>query len=189
MVESLLFEKPITLAALWGAVVLVSLVVWRQRRTRGSSRWFVGVLLAWPILIGVSLLVVTSRERIVRICHNMARSVQAGDAAAIAAHMDDVLDAEGLDRDAFMQHVERTLERMKFENLRLRQVEVTFDDPVTGTALFNAVCGVRSTEINHPHIISRWRVTFKLRDRDWLVILIEAVPTPFSPIRSLRQTF
>lgn len=187
MAERLLFERPVALGLLGCAVVLTLLVVWRRRRTRGTARWLIGAAVSWPLSVLLSVAVVTPRERIIQHCLDMARSVEAGDAAAIARHLDDALDAEGLNRAVFVERVETTLSNVRFENVRVGPFDVVLDGASKGVALLGAICGVRSTEIVHDRFVSRWRITFVRRGDEWRVVGVEVVPTPLSPIRSLRR--
>ena len=54
-------------------------------------------------------------------------------------------------------------------------------------SVFNAVCGIESADAFLRQMHSRWRVTFRRSGERWEVIDIEAIPTPLSPIRDIRD--
>lgn len=187
MIARLLFERPTLLFFLWLAVELAIVVVWSRRRTRGSTQIVVAGLLAMPLLILISIGVVTPGERIITICHELADAVAQADVVGIDRRLDDDFEAVDLNRGAFLDRVERTLARFHVQDAHLYRFSVTFPQPEMGVVEFSASCYVDALDLTHQRLLSRWRLTFRQTGRTWLVTSIEAVPTPLSPIRNLRD--
>lgn len=187
MIARLLFERPVLLFFLWLAVELAIVVVWSRRRTRGSTRIVVAGLLAMPLLITISIGVVTPGERIITICRELAHAVEQADVAGMDRRLDDDFEAVDLNRGAFMDRVERTLTRFHVQDAHLYRFSVTFPQPEMGVVEFNTSCFIDALDVTHQRLLSRWRVTFRKTGRVWLVTRIEALPTPLSPIRNLRD--
>ena len=187
MIARLLFERPVLLFFLWLAVELAIVVVWSRRRTRGSTRIVVAGLLAMPLLILISIGVVTPGERVITICRELANAVEKADIVTIDRLLNDDFEAVDLNRAAFLDRVERTLARFRVQDAHLYRFSVSFPHPEIGVAEFNASCFIDAMDVTHQRLLSRWRVTFRQTGSAWLVTGIEAVPTPLSPIRGLRD--
>ena len=187
MIARLLFERPVLLFFLWFAVELAIVAVWRRRRTRGWTRMVVAGLLAMPLLILISIGVVTPGERIITICRELAHAVEQADVVAIDRRLDDDFQAVDLNRGAFLDRVERTLTRFHVQDTHLYRFSATFSQPEMGVVEFNASCFIDASDLTHQRLLSRWRLTFRQTGRVWRVTSIEAVPTPLSPIRNLRD--
>ena len=54
-------------------------------------------------------------------------------------------------------------------------------------AVFDAVCSVRSQQNYLDRLFSRWQVSLVGSGSGWRVGTIKAIPSPFSPIRNLRD--
>ncbi len=187
MIAKLLFERPVLLFVLLAAVEAVILWVWWRRRTRGTLRAVWVGLGAMPLLMVISTSVVTPSEQIISICHELARAVEEAHVTEIDRRLHEDFEAVDLNRDAFVDGVERTLSRFHVKDARLYQLSVTFPQPEIGLVEFNASCFISAFDATGQRLLSRWRVTFQQSGRDWLVTTIEALPAPFSPIRDLRD--
>ena len=122
----LLFESPWLLLVVLVAVQFGLIIVWSWRRSRLSARAVWTGFVAMPTLIALSLLVVTPRERVIGLCRDLASMVDAGDVAGIARHLAEDFDAAQMDRDAFLESVERSLTHYHVDDARLRRFEVEF---------------------------------------------------------------
>ena len=140
-----------------------------------------------PLLITISISVVTPGEQIITICRELAHAVEQADVAGMDRRLDDDFEAVDLNRGAFVDRVERTLTRWHVQDARLYRFSVTFPQPERGVVEFNTSCFIDALDVTHQRLLSRWRVTFKQSGRAWLVTRIEVVPTPLSPIRDLRD--
>jgi hypothetical protein len=187
MIGRLILESPILLFVVWLVVEAGIVAVWSARRTRGTARavWIGLVVLA--VLETANLLIVTPREKVIGVCRSMAESVERGDAAAVAAHLHVEFEAVGLDRAAFLDAVARTLGQFEVADASLQQFEVTFPDAETAVAEFTASCFVTSPLFSTQRLLSRWRATFRLDGGAGRMTTVDAIPTAFSPIRSLRD--
>ena len=187
MISKLLFESPWMVLVLLVVIQFGLTAIWSRRRSRLWARIVWTGLGAIPLLPLVSILVVTSREQIVGLCHDLAAMVDEGDAAAIGLHLAGDFEAAGLDRMEFLERVERTLARYGVDNARLHRFNVAFPRKKEGVAVFDSTCRIRSVDAFLDRLTARWRVTFRSHDGPWQVTKIEALPTPLSPIRSVHD--
>ena len=187
MIARFFFERPGVLFAFLIAseLALVGLWRWRGGRKPAQAVW-IG-LGAIPILLGASVWVVTPRERITRLCHELAHHVERGSAAAVEHHLHEHFEAAGYDRERLAERLEAALKRYRIDDVRLRHIEVSFRQPNTGVAQLDALCMVQSADVLYERIFSRWRVEFRRNGNKWRVMRIEALPTPLSPVRNLRD--
>lgn len=185
MVTRLLLESTWLLLALLVACQFALICLWSWRRTRLLARAvFVG-LATIPVLLVVSSVVVTQRERVVLLCEELADLLDRGELTDLSAHLSDDFSAGSMDASAFVDRLADRLRQYPIDDPVLRGFEVTFADDGGCVVTFDASAQVRSVERFMDRVRSRWRVTFRRRDNTWQVTRLEALPTPFSPIRSL----
>jgi hypothetical protein len=174
------------LAVAWVAAQFVLIAIWSWRRSRLWARTVWVGFVALPVLFTLSLVVVTPRERIIAACEHLAASVEAGDVSAIDQMLADDFEVEGLDRDAFIERVEQTLTRYRVRDISLRQFGVTFPRKDVGVVEFHATAHVRSPELVHDWLASRWRLTFRRNGDTWRLTGIKSVPAPPLNLGELR---
>lgn len=182
----LLFERAWLLFLLLAVLAFVTIQVWAHRRNTTTARAAWAGLVAMLALPALSMVVKTPRERIQEGCLRLARAVDAGDVAVIEAHLAGEFTASSLDRDDFILRVEDALTKFRVDAVSLRAFAITVDED-RAIAEFNASCQVRTADASLDRLLSRWRLHWRRRDRDWLVTDIEALPMPFSPIRNLND--
>ncbi len=187
MLTRLLFENLAALALVAVIVELVLLWAWAARRTRRSGRVVVVGLLLFAAMLLLSHLVVTVRERVVGLCRRLAVLADAGDVTGVGGHLAEDFAAAHWNREEFLQLVSARLREYPLDELGLSGFEVEFPSPNDATAVFDAVCRVRSPEGEWGRILSRWRLTIRRSDGGWLVSRIEAQPSPLSPVKDLRS--
>lgn len=184
---ALLLEHPVLLAVCWLVVEIILLAVWSSRRTRATRNAALIGLAALPVLEAVNLLVVTPREQVISICHEMATAIERNDVDSLARYVDTEFSAVDLDRQAFLDAVSRTLSRFRVEEPYLHQFAVTISKGDTAVAEFNASCYVVARGVRQQRLLSRWRVMLRRRGDPWRMITVDALPTAMSPIRNLRD--
>lgn len=184
---ALLFENPFRLAAVLAVVNLVLLWSWRRRRPSRSraALALVGLALS-AALLALQAGVVTARERVQRLCHELAELVQQGDVSGVGRHFSADFSAAGLDRTAMLAAIDRTLRSDHPQDARLRGFIWTPAGPRSATVTFDVSCRVVGSDFVE-QVTSRWRLTVRLEGDRWMVTSIEALPAPLSPIRSLRD--
>ncbi len=187
MISRLLFESPWLLLIILALIQIGILTIWWWRRDGSWTRAVWVGFAALPTLLALSLVVVTPTERIVHLCRELASMVDSGDVTGIGRHVADDFEAADFGKSEFLQRAGNTLKRFQVDNARLRAFEVEFPAHDQGLAVFNAVCRIRSTDFVTDWMLSRWRVTFRYNGTAWKVTRIEALPTPFSPIRNVRE--
>lgn len=187
MVNRLLLESLWLLGAVLVAVQFVLIAIWSWRRSRAAARAVQIGFVAMPTLLILSALVTTSRERIITVCRDLARAVEADDIRTIEGHLSGDFNVDGLDRPAFVEHVEQVLRRFGVYDPRLTRFDVTFPDKGTGVAIFNASCRIESVEMSYGWVPSRWRLTLARVGDAWLVTQIESIPIPPLHLRDLED--
>ena len=181
------FERWWLLCAVLVVVELVCFAVWTRRRTTRAARVTWISLAAVVLLPLVSHLVVTQRERIEKICRDMAHMIDVGDVQSLATHLADDFEAAGLDRDEFLSRVARALSRYRVDHPSLHRMSVTFPRSGEAVAVFDAVCAVRSQQNYLDRLFSRWQVALVQAESGWRVVTIKAIPSPLLPIRNIRD--
>jgi len=187
MIQHVLLENRLLLFAAWVLLQLTLIGVWSWRRTQTANRGVWIGLIALPVLLLMSTVVVTQREQITILCRTLARHVERGEVPEIADHLDTEFEAADLDRAGFVQRLEPALKRFGIRNLRLSRFEFTFPRNDEATVELSATCNVRTADAFFDRVPSRWRLTFIRRARDWYLTSIEAVPSPLSPVRNVRD--
>ncbi len=187
MIVRFLFENAWLLLMVLAAIQFALIVIWSRLRARFWTRLVWAGFAAIPALVALSAAVVTPRERIIEICLTLAALVDEGNVAGIRGHLDDNFRAAGLDPAEFLARVEQALTTYHVDDASLRRFEVAFPDEENAVAMFTAACRVRSTDAIVGQLISRWRLAFRHDGRDWKVKKIETLPSPFSPMRDLRD--
>lgn len=180
-------ESRIALLVLAAFVEFWLLWAWARRRTRRTRRLALGGLLAAPLLVVVQALVVTERERIVAVCHKLARAVEAGDVDGFGAHIADGFADGSIDRDRLLASLTRALARVRVEEARLSGFKLSVDG-ARGQVDFQAGCRLVAADFIDGRVLSRWKLSFVLLGGEWRVIAIQPVPTPTFPYQSLRET-
>lgn len=184
---SFIFERPWLVGLVLAVVVVVMARRWAVVGTRAAARdaW-VTLGLAIGLLV-LNVAIVTPRERITAICHELAAAAEAGDVQVIRGYVADSFTAAGVDRAAFMDQVESTLTRYHLEEAKVWSLDVVIGPSDTATAEFFGGARVIAADAFLDQVFARWRLTFVRTAAGWRVSRVEVLPTPLSPIRSLDQ--
>lgn len=175
MMSRILFESLWLLAVVWFAVQFVLVAVWSWRRTSTPARVVWGGFAALPLLIGLSVWVVTPRERIIQLCEGLAGFVDEGNIKAIDLRLTDDFVLEDYDRQAFLARVKRFLTEYRVDEPRLSSFRVELGDSDHGTVEFLASARVRSPDLVQDWFPSRWRLTIRQVEDEWRVSRIEVL--------------
>lgn len=186
-VQSFFLEHAWRLFLSLGAIQFLLICLWSWRRTTRTKRavWIGFVLI--PTLVGLSAAVTTTREQIIELCRELARYVEDGNATAIALRLSEDFEAEGLDRAAFEQRLIEAFKRYRIDRPRLSRFEIALPSDDRAVAEFDAACFVRTDQVLANSVLTRWRVFFREDNDRWRLTQVQAVPAPFSPLRSLGQ--
>ncbi len=187
MISRLLFERWWLLCAAAVVIELILFAVWTRRRSEFAARAAWIALVATVVLPTVSHLVVTPRERIEKLCRDLASMVDAGDVSSIRRHLAEDFSAAGLGRDELLPRMAKTLTEYRVDHARLSRMNVTFPREGEAVATLNAVCTIRSPDVYVSRLLSRWRLSLREEADGWRIVSLKAVPTPLSPIRNLRD--
>lgn len=184
---SFFFERPWRLTVSWVAVQFLLICVWSWLRTPRTGQAALFGFAVFPVLLVASIFVVTDRERVIALCRELAHEVERGNAFAIEQHLADDFMAGNLARNGFADRLRVALERYRVDYPRLRRFNVSFPSDTTAKAEFEATARVRAPDAFHGQMMSRWRVGFRRHEDAWMVTSLEALPSPLSPIRDLRD--
>lgn len=184
--QALLFERPLLLIAVLAAVQFALTWHWARSRTRRASRVALTALILFPLLLALQAWVVTDRERVTAVCREMADAMDAGEVARVGSHVSPTFAVGTMDRPALLEALEGVLTRVKVEEPRLTDFEVTTDGD-QARATFAASCRLVTAGAIESGMLSRWELTFRRIDRRWQVVEIRPIPTPWLPHRSLDE--
>lgn len=187
MFTPLFLEQPVKLFFYWLMVQIVITILWWFTRSRQSFNAFWISITSIVLLESLSILVVTPREQIQRLCSELVNLIQDQDSEGFVEHIDHSFEASGYDRDRFVDRVKPAIERILLSDIQLKRLEVQLPEENKGVAEFDVDCVVQTAEMPYRPILSRWRLTLIRREDQWKVVHIKALPRPLSPIRSLRQ--
>jgi hypothetical protein len=171
-------------------IQLVLIAVWSRRRTPRARRAVWIGFVVFPLLVLVQALVVTNRERLIGICHDLARACRDGDPAAFGRHVSDTFAAEARgggerwDKAALLDWLERQLTTYRIEEPRLRQFEVEPDGD-RAVVRFAATCRVISSEQIINRYPSAWELHFHRIGGQWLLEDARPRRTPLFPYGGL----
>jgi len=186
-ISGLLFENAIVLLVALIAIQFVIVAIWSRMRTRFWARtvWAgFALVVALPLL---STFVVTSRERVIGLCRELAELVDRGNVNAIAPHLAEDFHVGGMGKSEFLERAEQQLTRYRVDHPSLRHFETFFPNKGEVEAVFDATCTVRSVDRFVDRLPSRWRVRMVKGEGRWRLVEVEVLPTPFSPIRDLSD--
>ncbi len=170
--HDLLFDGLWSPAIAWVFVQFILIGCWSWTRSRTHARVVWGGFAALPLLLVLSAAVVTDRERIVLLFEQLAEAVETRDVGAIARHLDEDFSVNRLDRQGFIEEVERLLARYKIWDAKLRRFEIRFPGPDRAEASFHATARVRSEELLYDWFAARWKSKLVRRGDVWLVTSI-----------------
>ena len=182
---NLLLTRPWSLLIVLVAIEFVLLEVWWWRRDRWSVRLVWIGLAAIPVLSALSYLVVTPRERIIALCHELAVAVESGEMLTIRRHLAGDFEAADLSASEFLDRVEQTLTRYDVIEPRLGDFEVTFPGDGVGVVTFHVTCRIDSGSFDR--LPTRWRVTLRRSNDLWVFTTVETIPVPPLNARNLRE--
>lgn len=184
--RSLLFESPITLLIVLIVVQFCIVAIWSRIRSRRSAQimWF--GFLAIPLLMTVSWVVDTPRERIIRICHEMAEAVENGRAAEVGGFLDESIQVGQWDKDALIEQLTSLLSKYRIHAPSLSGFDFT-ERADQLTIEFAVTCGVSSIEGDFGSLPTRWRLTFRGRNESYAACAVETVPVPPLFARNLEE--
>lgn len=187
MISTLFFERPWLLFFLLGALYALVVILWRWHRTAFWRRCAWGGALVVVGLMALNQAVVTPREQIVHLCRLLAALVEQGDVEGLANHLAEDFDAAGLTRTELIEQAGHTLKRYDVQHAKLRRFNVSVADPRHARATFDAICKVSGPDVLTDWLLTRWEITLRKHGERWQVEHAKVLPTPFSPIRRLRD--
>ena len=190
--QALLFESPWLLAPTLLVAQLALVGIWSSRRPPLPRRIILGGFLTCPLLLLVQAWVQTDRERLIDICRQMARRVEAVDPPGFVEFLAQDFHSSGrsadgpLDARDMLDELRQLLNTYRIEQPRLRRFHVL----VTGdqaNVRYAATCRVITPDQVWPLINSAWELDFVRQDGQWRVVTLDMRPTPTLPFTSLAE--
>ena len=178
MVTGLLFERLWLLGLVMVGLSFVMIGWWSWRRSLASARALKATLIAFPLLMLLSHLVVTDGEQMIETCNALAAAVRGDDMATIERHLSDELSVAGMDRDRFLDQVTATLTRYDVVRARLKRFNVEHIASGVGAVTFVASASIRTKDDFAMDLPTRWRVTFQREGDVWMVIKLKTIAIP-----------
>lgn len=184
----LLLESRFTLAAVLVVVCFVVIWIWQRRRTRMTGRLAGACVVLSPLLLLLSVAIVTDRERIAAVCREMAVAVGSSKIDQVGQHISRSFQTASrngmLDRDDFLDVVRSALKRWDVEEERLSDFEIeTRGD--RATVSFRATCRLVGPELMLPRHVSVWDLEFSREGSGWKVVDVQPRRTAMMPVDSL----
>lgn len=180
-----LFENTLLLSVL-GFLLLTALVVRGFIVGQVSGKQILLSTVFTATLVAASWFIETPREQIAATCRVLARLVDDGDINELERRLASDFEANGLDREAFLDRVSAMLSRTRLDHVRIRGIDVTLEGQRGAIATFDANCNIRSAEDFTAALPSRWRLRFEKDGEQWLLQQVESIPVP--PL-NLRNPF
>ena len=186
LIRKTLFESPLYLAPLLLVAEFILLRRWAARRTPKARRAALAGVVVAALLLVMQYVVVTERERLIRLCNELAAAAVDGDVAGIGKHVSDRFATQNLNRDEFMEWVRRGLTAVEVKSARLSGFDVSIENgqraKVTFTASARVYGAAEGLGGSRP---SRWELHFeKIGDR-WLIVFLTPRRSAFFPFDSL----
>ncbi len=141
-----------------------------------------------PLLLLLSVAIVTDRERIAAVCREMAVAVGSSKIDQVGQHISRSFQTASrngmLDRDDFLDVVRSALKRWDVEEERLSDFEIeTRGD--RATVSFRATCRLVGPELMLPRHVSVWDLEFSREGSGWKVVDVQPRRTAMMPVDSL----
>ncbi len=194
MITKILFESWWLLAVVWIVIQFVAIAYWSWRRT-DVAKYVVWVGFALlPILLLTSKLVVTDREQIVELCHQLGIAVETADVDYIAGYLADDFSAQGYDKATFVERLRSRLGDTRLADVSLGSFMVELTDSDEPLAEFSALLQIDSPDFAYEWVTIRCRVTWRRTSIDgrrasntWLITKVEQIPNNVAPLRQLAD--
>ena len=165
----LLFESPILIGSIGVLLAIVAIIVWTQvedaKAQKASLYSAIGLLLIASLLVMMSVQVETDSERIRRMLHSVAASVEENDHPAVLA-------AIHSDASQTVRSVEAMLSRVTFRDARVTRIKsVNIEEGVPRTAVVEIIVVVSMNlegtgRVRAPRFV---KVFFTQQNDRWLV--------------------
>ncbi len=182
----LFLEAPLVLLGVLIAIQFLLVCLWSWRRTPATGRAVWIGFGAIPLLLLLSWLVITPRERLLGICQNIATHAERGEVDFIGRYIVDDVDADGWDHEELLSNIERLLAVYRLQHTSFSGFEVT-PDGNEQVAEFQVSCDVSTREGDLQRLPTAWRLTFRGQGKEWMIVRIESIPVFPLNIRDLRD--
>lgn len=191
--QALLFERPAYLIPVVVLAELVLLLLWQRWRTPPARQAVRLGLILFPLMIAVQSLVTTDRERIVLVCRQLASAVEDADTDRLADYLSDDIIAQSaqgtaLNKTALLARLSEMLNKYHVEELRLRDIDVEFDES-TVQVRFRAICRVVAQSSIYPRIVTSWLLHLDSSEQGWRVTRIQQLRSPVHGLDLLTDPF
>ncbi len=175
MVTRILLESYWLLLGTWIPVQFVLIAMWSWRRTETTKRVVWSGFVVFPMLLVVSMLVVTDREKIVDQLIALARAVEQVDLDEIASHFAEDFEARGYSRERMLARIDARLTQYPVTQARISQVAVALDGD-EAIVKFRGSANIRFPEIPYQYATFLWHSKWRRSQDGWLITSLEKLP-------------
>ncbi len=172
MVTRILFENLWLLLGVWVPVQFVLIAMWSWLRSTMTKRFVWSGFAALPILMTLSMMVVTEREKIIGHLNALARAVEQADIDEIASHLAEDFEARGYDREQMLRRIDARIDQYPASHVRISQVVVTVDGDEAAVK-FRGSGNIRAPEIPYQYATTLWKSKWRRIQNDWLMTSLE----------------
>ena len=174
------------------AVLFLLIAVWSRRRTPRARRAVWGGFVVFPLLVLLQALVVTDRERLIGICHDLANAVRRADVNAFGEHISPLFQSDPgpgsvtWDKAVLLERFESAKSTYRIEEPRLRTFEIRVDG-ARAVVRFAATCRIVTAEQIITRHLSNWELIFERQTGGWRITNIRPRSSRLFPYRRLHD--
>jgi len=172
MVTCILFENWWLLLGVWVPVQFVLIAMWSWLRSTMAKRLVWSGFVTLPVLLVVSMMVVTDREKIVEQLDELAHAVEQANIDDIASHFAEDFESQGYSRLQMLKHIDARLSQYPLSKARISQVKVEVDGDEAAVK-FRGSANIRVPEIPYQYGTALWRSQWRRSQQGWLMTSLE----------------
>jgi hypothetical protein len=151
---------------------------WSWSRTPAARRGVWLGFAAMPVLLAVSVLVVTPRESIQQFCRELARAVESQDLESVRRFLADDFETGDLNAEEFVQVLAQMLKRYRIDRTDVAVVELERVSSNDWQAEVRAATDVYSADGFLSRVPTRWRIVLRSGPDQWTLAALTPVPVP-----------
>ncbi len=172
MITQILFENLWLLLGVWVPVQFTLIALWSWLRSTTTKRFVWSGFAALPILMTISMMAVTDREKIVEHLNALALAVEHANIDEIALHFAEDFEARGYDREGMLKRIDTRLAQYPASHVRISQVKISFDGD-EATVEFRGSANIQAPEIPYQYGTALWHSKWRRTKNSWLMTSLE----------------
>ncbi|MFA5866188.1 MAG: hypothetical protein WC975_16060 [Phycisphaerae bacterium] len=180
---AILFENFWTLLIIG---VVFSGLAWYLAVERRTKFWLLAAKilpLVFAILLAINYFVVTDREEIQTQVVKLITACQAGNVDTLKPLIDNDFSATGLTKNEILAELKHIFARLTLANVQL--LDVANNPPVVRLVCLTQITTKSGDDLARIH--SEWELTFRKRDKTWLLDTVRPVRLMTRPVNDIRE--